>query len=519
MSTAKIAQDSKYAVGSSTDTHIASTPATLYYENQFSFLPPAVQPASGAVQRCDVYNTASVRGLLTHLDLNFDLVTTLSGNGNLYINSFAKLFEYVKIYLDNVEVMWLSGTEIAWLNLRRNQILDSMDENDFEDRFVYQGGGSQQQQLVYLQGTNYVWDAEFDAASATTTMGTAVRVQIPLDMLTSFLFHKWDTRNCQKISVEIKYRNDPGTIAAQQSFVTGTLDGATPAAVYNQLQVSNAFITQRAQLYTDPAMFKPISQMYTKPLIKTEKQVFSLPTALNAASTATFTATTPMSVRFRLADSFSIHKRCIGMAFTLNPDYSVLTPGIAASWGGQCWQPIGFGARIYKGGKLVEDLSNFNKCGRQSNHFYRCLGSKWVPSSATANPPSGGNLGGVITGGNTSDIFAQTCLKNSLNLYQGVGNNMLSFLDRGLAESNHADNASMTKVQLIGGISNAVEENWEIEILLYFDEAVLLTAGNLGGDARWTEFTDQLNCYLLYTELLGVQPSQSGGPASIKVYS
>ena len=511
MSTSQIAKDSKYHVGSSTDIKIASTPATLYYENQFSFLPPSCQPSTGAIQRCDVYNTASVRGLLTHLDLNFDLVTTQAGaTDEIYINCFSKLFEWVKIYLDNVEVMWLSGTEVNWLNQRRNQILDSMSKEDFVDRYVYQGAVNAPD-ILFRNGFVAPFDITLTPQNAATT---PARVQIPLDMLTSFLFHKWDTRNCQKISVELKYRNDPGTIVDQNAFCSGTTGGAV-AAVYGNIQVQNAFITQRAQLYTDPAMFKPITQLYTKPLIKTEKAVFTLPAAVNNASTTQFNAATPMTVRFRLADSFSIHKRCIGMAFTLDPTYPAAggTPG----WTGACWQPVGFGARIFKGGKLVEDLSNFAKCGRQSDHFYRCLGSHWVPTSRVSAQISGDviNIGGGVAAAN----FAECCLKPNLNLYQGVGNNMLSFLDRGLAETNHMDNASMTKVQLIGGISNAVEENWEVEIQLFYDNVTLGNAGGLPPAGFWNEFSDKLNAYLLYTELLGVQPNPAGGPSSIKIFS
>ena len=39
----------------------------------------------------------------------------------------------------------------------------------------------------------------------------------------------------------------------------------------------HSFITQRSQLYTDPAMLWNLSQPYMKSLIKTEAQVFDLP--------------------------------------------------------------------------------------------------------------------------------------------------------------------------------------------------------------------------------------------------
>jgi len=211
MSTGQIARDSKYHVGSSTDVLIASTPATLYYENQFSFLPPSCTPSTSAIQRCDVYNTASVRGLLTHLDLNFDLTLNIPPvtpqSQEVYLNGFSRLFEWVKIYLDNVEVLWMSGTDIAWMNQRRNQVLDSLDEGDFQDKVLLQGGDSYSATTAWSKGVHTPWDA---SVVGPPYVGDArvTRVQIPLDMLTSFLFHKCDTRNVQKISVEIKYRHD-----------------------------------------------------------------------------------------------------------------------------------------------------------------------------------------------------------------------------------------------------------------------------------------------------------------------
>jgi len=518
MSTGQIARDSKYHVGSSTDVLIASTPATLYYENQFSFLPPSCTPSTSAIQRCDVYNTASVRGLLTHLDLNFDLTLNIPPvtpqSQEVYLNGFSRLFEWVKIYLDNVEVLWMSGTDIAWMNQRRNQVLDSLDEGDFQDKVLLQGGDSYSATTAWSKGVHTPWDA---SVVGPPYVGDArvTRVQIPLDMLTSFLFHKWDTRNVQKISVEIKYRHDPDS-TDEMNFLGHALTPASPG--YKLLNIQNSWITQRAQLYTDPAMFKPITSMYTKPLIKTEKQTFKLPVKLDHDSTALYNANKPMTISFRLGDSFSIHKRVIGLAFGLEGQYNAAYSDIKRpDMPGACWQdPNCFGCRIYKGGKLVEDLTNTAKFARQSNHFYRCLGTKFLPSSKV----SGNWSGHLDPSGSAIDRFENFCLQKSWNLYQGIGNNMLSFLDRGLAETNHMDNASMLKVQLIGGISNAVEENWEIECDIFYNKDTYTSAGgNETLEGGWPQFQDRLKVFMLYTELLGVQPNPSGDPSAIKIFS
>lgn len=476
-------------------------------------MPPTTVPSTGGVQRCDIYNTASVRGLIQNLDLNFEIENTSPTAADvLYLNCFSKLFEWVKIYLDNVEVMWMSGVEVAWLNQRRNMVLDSMDRNDFIEKFFSYGGGDSRQNLQYEQGVTASYDGTMRAGATLNS----IRVQIPLDMLCSFLFHKYDTRNNQKISVELKYRNDSGNNGINSSFITGSVAAVTPT-IYSHLNIKNSWITQRAMLYTDTKMFKPITELYTKPLIKTERQTIRLPAALTAGSVPTYNQTTPMTVKVRLADTFSIHKRIMAIAFTLDGVYP--TGGAAPSKGGQCFQPVGMGARIYKGGKLVEDLSNFKKFARQSNHFYRCMGSKFLPISQVAGDYSGMAVADAIIAVNQTEIYTLGCLHKNFNLFQGIGGNMLSFLDRGLAETQHQDSSAMTKVQLIGGISNSVEENWEIEMDFYFDDQTYNKAGGGGSGAGWYEWTDKLNMNLLYTELLGVQPNPAGGPSSIKVFS
>ena len=141
----------------------------------------------------------------------------------------------------------------------------------------------------------------------------------------------------------------------------------------------------------------------------------------------------------------------MGLALALKPDYGT-APGLLAM--GQQWAPNCCTANIYKGGKLQEELS-YSKFSRQSLNFYRCMGSEWVPPGAW---PPGFPQGATVPAGTGQE---DAMLRSNTNIFNGVGTNVLSFLDRGLAESNHASLAALTKVNLIGGITNAVEENWE----------------------------------------------------------
>ena len=103
MSTGAVARDPKYTVGHNTGGVIKSSPSTLYYESQYSFLPPSCTPSQGALIRCDVYNSASVAGILTHLDMNFDLeVPAGAGSPTVLITSITKMMEWIKIYINNV---------------------------------------------------------------------------------------------------------------------------------------------------------------------------------------------------------------------------------------------------------------------------------------------------------------------------------------------------------------------------------------------------------------------------------
>ncbi len=133
MSTGAVARDSKYTVGSNTAGVIKSSPSTLYYESQYSFLPPSCTPSNGALIRCDVYNSASVAGILTHLDMNFDLEIPVGPT--CLMTSLTKAMEWIKIYINNVEVMWLQDLSTIWQNYMRNLIIDSVDEGDALNKF------------------------------------------------------------------------------------------------------------------------------------------------------------------------------------------------------------------------------------------------------------------------------------------------------------------------------------------------------------------------------------------------
>ena len=497
MSTSQVARDSKTHIGSSTDSLLVSTPATLYYENDFSFNPVSCTPSTGAIQRVDLYNTASVRGNLTNIDLVFDLDLG-TPTGGVALVSLVKCFEYMKIFIDNVELQWDSGTNISFLNYTRNLSLDSLDKGDYSNKWGEQGGSFDRPSDGWAQGFQ-AWRQSIIRGSSVDTR--RVRTTIPLNMLTSFLFEKWDTRLAQKISVEIKYRNSSNTLQDQEY----AIDIVNPANVaYPNIRIVNAFAQQRMMLYTSPMMFKSISEPYMRPLIKCEKQIFKLPAAFDLASAGVYTPVNPMKVSMRLADAFSIHKRILGLTFALVPNYS--TAVATGAYAGIMWVPNSCGALVNKGGKLVENLSDPNKFSRQSNHFQKCLGGHWVPRTYAAEDCSGAN---VVT---TTDP-EQGILVNDVPLHHGIGGSTLSFLDRNLASTNAAANGAHAKVDLIGGISNSVEEAWEIDVLLSYPAAIRNTL------ADFPEFTDTLEVYMWYCELASIQANPSGGPSSIKIFS
>ena len=497
MSTTQVASDAKNHVGASTDSLLVSTPATLYYENDFSFLPPSCAPGTGAIIRCDIYNTASVRGLLTSLDLNFDIDRATAGTFNIL--SLVKCFDWMKIFIDNVELLWDSGTNISFLNYTRNMLLDSLDKGDYTNKWTEQGGVFNKPGDVWTEG--FLAYRQASLFAPTPPGEKKVRATIPLDLLTSFLFNKWDTRLAQKISVEIKFRNNENSLQ-EQEFITNT-SANTP--VYGDLRIVNAFITQRMQLYTDAKLFRPISQMYMRPLVKTEKQIFRLPAAFTKANAVIYTPLNPMTVNIRLADNFSIHKRILGLTFCFQPDYSAFTGNTAAEYCGLLGVPNSLGAIVSKGGKQVENLEDVNKFSRQSNHFLKCMGSHWVPRTAVSEDMSG--YGPIVTTNVSSGTLA-----NDIPLHHGIGGFTLSFLDRGLASTNAGNMGASAKVDLIGGISNSVEEAWQVQFQATYPEVqVQLT--------EYPDFTDQLEVYMHYLEIAGIQANPAGGPSSIKVFS
>eukprot|EP00663_Eupelagonemidae_sp_cell21sb_P007297 gene7297-2965_t len=198
-------------------------------------------------------------------------------------------------------------------------------------------------------------------------------------MITSFLFHKFDTRLADKISVEIRFKADTSTTNYDSTYWIAQAGPPGDPPIYPSLRITNAFITQRSQLYTDPSLLWDLSKPYMKTMIKTEYQAFTLPAAFDAASAAIYTPASPMVVRFRLSDSFALHKRILGLSFAIKWQSTNNPSGVL----GQSWGPNICGARIFKGGKLVEDLSSIPKFNRQSAHFLKCLGASYVPLTST----------------------------------------------------------------------------------------------------------------------------------------
>ena len=124
------------------------------------------------------------------------------------------------------------------------------------------------------------------------------------------------------------------------------------------------------------------------------------------------------------------------LTLNLTPNYP------AGNWNamvGQEWIPLCCGAKIYKGGELIDDLSSYMKFARQSNHFWRCLGSHFVLENISP-PPSGRD----------TSISPEAVMFPFTAVFNGNGNNILSFLDRNLAETNAAASGAQTKVALLG---------------------------------------------------------------------
>ena len=349
MSTGTVARDQKYTVGSNTAGVIKTSPSTLYYESQYSFLPPSCQPSQGAIIRCDVYNSASVAGILTHLDLNFDLdVPGIPGTEAAYLSSLTKAMEWLKIYINNVEVMWLQDRNTIYMNYMRNIVIDSNSAGDAVNKFKFQGGIDTAIGIDYPTTGPSMNFQTLIRDLAISVGERAPRVQIPLDDICSFLFHKFDTRLADKISVEIKFKNNP-TGWLDTEFISSNLPAGAP--IYPSLRVTNAFITQRSQLYTDPSILWNLSTPWMKPMIKTEVQAFPLgpnpPQFFNAASAVTNPQNNPLRVRFRLSDAFALHKRIIGMSLQV----SYADPGATTPiFPGVQWGPNMCNAKIYKGG-------------------------------------------------------------------------------------------------------------------------------------------------------------------------
>ncbi len=287
MSTGAVARDPKFTVGSNTAGVIKSSPSTLYYESQYSFLPPSCNPSQGAVIRCDVYNSASVAGILTHLDLNFDLDLSAGTTTAAYLKSLTAAMEWIKIYINNVEVMWIQDQNSVFMNYIRNVVLNAVGESDARDEWKNQGGLDTSVDLLYDSGPIVSYQSVIYPL-ATTPGQKAVRVQIPLDMITSFLFHKFDTRLAEKISVEIRFKADQSVTNYDSAYWIAAAGPVGDPPIYPNLRITNSFITQRSQLYTDPSLLWNLSTPYMKSMIKTEAQSFALPVAFTAASAATY---------------------------------------------------------------------------------------------------------------------------------------------------------------------------------------------------------------------------------------
>ena len=306
--------------------------------------------------------------------------------------------------------MFIDGENAVWMNYMRNLFLDSSDAHDAIDKFKYQGGLDTSSDLTFTQAPCKA-EQTIVRDRAATAAAVDCRVQIPLDLITSFLFHKFPTTLADKISVEIRFKNMP-TGHLETDFISSV---AGPP-IYPALRVTNSFITQRCQLYTDPALLWPLSQPYMKSLVKTEVQQFLLPggQSLSQASFAAgFTAANPMIVRFRLSDAFALHKRILGFSFAI----SAADPGApVGTLVGQQWGPNIMGARVFKGGKIVEDLSSIPKYGRQADHFLKCLGCSWTPQCA-------------ITEDINLPVHPVVLFQNNWNIWSWAGS-YLSFLDR-----------------------------------------------------------------------------------------
>ena len=469
MSTQKVASDPSYHVGTSTDVTIASTPASLYFENSYTSLPPSCIPSNGAIQRTDIFNTASVRGLAT----NFDLVIGIRNSAGLeaHITHITKCWQWIKLYFDDVQVCWLDDVDCAYLCTTRNLLLQTNSENDYRNLWVSQGCTPGTTFKPWSGATNIVLEP---VGSAPNNEGVCT---IPLDYVFSNTLHKFDTALVNKISIEVKWRAATGDPKTTGTFISNGTGNTDP---WPTIQITDSFVQQRLQLYTDQKMFKPLSQMYVKPMIKVERQVFKLSREVDGAS-----VTDQAKAVIKLSDSFSYHKRILGLCLALTPKYTTYN-GIVP---GQMWMPAGCGAVIRKGGKELEQLLDIRKFDRQANHFLKCLGAQWIPPTDFQPDP-----------------LLPPCV-----VYNANCGNFISFLDKNLMEG-HTDMQMLDKIQLVAGISNDLSEAWSVEINLFN------TLGQAVPGPTATQYSDELQIYMIYTELLGLK-AQPGRGAQVKIFS
>ena len=486
MSIGKIAHDPKYSIGGNTSSIIKSSPATLFYSADYSFTPPSVLPFQGAIQRADIYQNSSVGGLYTTLDLNFNLTNTgAAANDGISIVSITKMWEYVKIFFDNVQILEHRDFNTVFTEYCRNLLLDSLDEGDALDKHRYQG--SHTIDSHFLGGRDWRDQTEIlPAVHPFLPSVQPVRVSIPLDLITSFLVHKMDTRLVNKITVEIKWKSVSGH--DENEFMKFNTTGSA-AIGYPSLTVANSFITAKSQLYTDPSLLWNLSLPYHKVLLKVEAQQFQLPAAMSAAGAATYTAANPMTVSINLAQAYSLHRRIIGLSFAISWPTGAATQ--SGGFGLQ-WFPTTTGARLFKGGKLISDDTNAGVFGRQSNHFLRCMGSNWIPLNSSSNVLSG------ATGAAAPAADEAFVITNS-GFWGYAGGNALSFLDKNLAESAKTSNADITNVSLLGGLNNSQSENYLVEVDLHFPISIQATVPTL------VDLGDKLYVYLHYAELLEIK--------------
>lgn len=472
MSTHKIATDPKYHIGTSSDVKIASVPAQLYYEQNFTTLPPVITPALGPTQRTDIYSTASIRGLYQHMDMVFD-VENVNTTEALAICHITKMMQWMRVFLNDVQVLFMDDADCAYFCTTRNLVLQTNSQEDFRNHWIKQGtpvGGPGGLQPFYNAETN------IELQNSTTGLHRG-RVTVPLDFILSNLFHKFDSALVNKISIEVKWPNatgDPGTTGTFIRNRTANVD------IYPDVRFTNSFIQQRMSLYQDQAMFKSLSEMYVKPMLNFERQQFTMSRSVTGA-----TELDPAKVIIKLSDKYAYHKRILGLCLVMNPDY----PNFLTIRNGQCWQKRGCTATIKKGGKVLEQLDDVSKFNRQSNHFMKCLGAQWTP------------ITDYVDTGNLADSGMPWWAN-------GNAGNYISFMDRNITEG-HSDMQMTDKIQLVSGVSNDLSEAWSVEINIW--DTLTIT-----NKSPWN---DQLAVYMIYTELLGITPSTTGQQSKIKVFS